>query len=453
MHRELSNTPKTLAHHLTGFTSQQVIIRKTNFPQGYPNGEWYIPVQTQVDRTKINKAVDQSDLDTLFEKDPRVIIYLHGGAMVLCSPKTHRDMLLRLSGKTGTIVLAVQYRKPPEHPFPIPVNDCYSIYKAILQFFTQAQLHVDGFGDEMSLENKHGTLPAVKEDSALPTTANDTTTTTESKENGTQTIDDKELEVDESEIPSIKKLNSRRPWRIYVAGDSAGGTLTASLCVKARANGLPLPHGLIYISPWVDLDEELDEDKPDSSIFRYKSVDFLPPASLPFYAAAYAADARKKDLSPINFDLSELPPSLVLFGEFEMLYDQQMRFVEKLKKCGVHVQYHVGIGMVHVYPLFAAVNVPEALQAFDSIVEFIKSIEDGTIKNKPTIDVSPTAEEVPSPVRQSSVTVNVNEDKVRRHLLWLWPEPEDGNRRTVFYHNNKTQWSNNLLRYMFQQIL
>ena len=38
-----------------------------------------------------------------------------------------------------------------------------------------------------------------------------------------------------------------------MCGESAGGGLIYALCLKLKALGLPLPCGLIGISPWTDL--------------------------------------------------------------------------------------------------------------------------------------------------------------------------------------------------------
>lgn len=62
----------------------------------------------------------------------RVVLYFHGGAFVLCSPETHRNMIMRIVDFTGATVLAVDYRKPPEHRWPTAGNDCVEAYKWLL---------------------------------------------------------------------------------------------------------------------------------------------------------------------------------------------------------------------------------------------------------------------------------------------------------------------------------
>jgi monoterpene epsilon-lactone hydrolase len=61
------------------------------------------------------------------------ILYLHGGAFVMGSPKTHRELAARLSAETGTGLLVLDYRLSPEHPFPAAIEDTISAYDWLLE--------------------------------------------------------------------------------------------------------------------------------------------------------------------------------------------------------------------------------------------------------------------------------------------------------------------------------
>src|SRR5688572_8321882 len=78
--------------------------------------------------------------------DPsRVIMYLHGGAYVIGSVKTHRDLAGRLSRASGGRVLNVDYRLAPEHPHPAAVDDATTAYRWLLaQGQAPAKLAVAG---------------------------------------------------------------------------------------------------------------------------------------------------------------------------------------------------------------------------------------------------------------------------------------------------------------------
>ncbi|MFX0002115.1 MAG: alpha/beta hydrolase [Candidatus Hermodarchaeota archaeon] len=64
--------------------------------------------------------------------DNKVILYFHGGGMVLMSPKTHRALTIQIAKLTKMKVLSVDYRLAPEHPFPAPLEDCVKAYKWLL---------------------------------------------------------------------------------------------------------------------------------------------------------------------------------------------------------------------------------------------------------------------------------------------------------------------------------
>jgi len=62
--------------------------------------------------------------------DPRdlpVIVFFHGGGWVLSSVDGHDPTARRLALLTGALVVSVDYRLAPEHPFPAPHDDCWSV--------------------------------------------------------------------------------------------------------------------------------------------------------------------------------------------------------------------------------------------------------------------------------------------------------------------------------------
>jgi acetyl esterase len=55
-----------------------------------------------------------------------VLLYLHGGGWVMCSVETHTDLCRSLCGRSGAIVVSVDYRLAPEHKFPVALDECYA---------------------------------------------------------------------------------------------------------------------------------------------------------------------------------------------------------------------------------------------------------------------------------------------------------------------------------------
>jgi acetyl esterase len=61
-----------------------------------------------------------------------VLLYLHGGGFVLGDLETHDAHARRLANRTGWAVLAVDYRRPPEHPFPAALEDSVAALDGLL---------------------------------------------------------------------------------------------------------------------------------------------------------------------------------------------------------------------------------------------------------------------------------------------------------------------------------
>ena len=78
-------------------------------------------------------------------------------------------------------------------------------------------------------------------------------------------------------------------------------------------------------------------------------------------------------MSPSSVSLEGLPPLLIEVGECECLRDQILAFIARAKAAGVEIEDHLAPGMVHVFPLFAAIaeaGTPPHL-AFDHLSSFL----------------------------------------------------------------------------------
>ncbi len=61
-----------------------------------------------------------------------VILYLHGGAFVIGSPLSHRDMVGAIADAAQARAFIADYRLAPETPFPGAVDDAVAAYKGLL---------------------------------------------------------------------------------------------------------------------------------------------------------------------------------------------------------------------------------------------------------------------------------------------------------------------------------
>lgn len=53
------------------------------------------------------------------------IYWIHGGGFLFGAPEQDEAQSLRWAREVGAVVVAVDYRLAPEHPYPAPLDDCY----------------------------------------------------------------------------------------------------------------------------------------------------------------------------------------------------------------------------------------------------------------------------------------------------------------------------------------
>jgi len=73
-----------------------------------------------------------------------ILLYLHGGAYVVGSFKTHRSLGANLAKVSGFSTFVVNYRLAPEDPFPAAVDDAIAVYKALKEEFPEASIAIAG---------------------------------------------------------------------------------------------------------------------------------------------------------------------------------------------------------------------------------------------------------------------------------------------------------------------
>ncbi|MDI3419083.1 alpha/beta hydrolase [Streptomyces luteolus] len=59
-------------------------------------------------------------------QDAPVVLFLHGGGFTLCDLDSHDGFCRAMADATGAVVVSVDYRRAPEHPFPAAPEDAYT---------------------------------------------------------------------------------------------------------------------------------------------------------------------------------------------------------------------------------------------------------------------------------------------------------------------------------------
>ncbi|KAH0846372.1 arylesterase/monooxygenase [Fonsecaea pedrosoi] len=71
------------------------------------------------------------------------VVYTHGGGYFCLSVPLYRKMIQSYVTQGGVPFFAVEYRSPPEYPFPTPIEDCYAALKWVHSPRGAAELGVD----------------------------------------------------------------------------------------------------------------------------------------------------------------------------------------------------------------------------------------------------------------------------------------------------------------------
>jgi acetyl esterase/lipase len=62
----------------------------------------------------------------------RVVLQVHGGGAAMGTATTYRELASRISRRWKARVAIADYRLAPEHPYPAPLDDCFTAYKWLL---------------------------------------------------------------------------------------------------------------------------------------------------------------------------------------------------------------------------------------------------------------------------------------------------------------------------------
>jgi len=229
-----------------------------------------------------------------------VLVYFHGGGFVLCDLDSHDSCCRRLANGVGAVVISVDYRLAPEHPFPAAVDDAWAATE-------WAAAHAADLGGD--------------------------------------------------------------PARLVIAGDSAGGNLTAVVAMMARDQDGPAIAYQVLIYPVVDQRRK----KSVTSSAQTKSG-VLTGSHMYWFTKQYLGDSGENAnvlASPIVGDLSGLPDGHVVTGALDPLCEEGEEYARMLNAGGAKVTAQRYAKGFHGF-FNLADHLPEAAKANDEVYVIIR---------------------------------------------------------------------------------
>lgn len=207
-----------------------------------------------------------------------VVVYLHGGGWVTGDVRSHTAACAALADALGCELVSVDYRLAPEHPFPAGLEDCLGVVRRVLE-----------------------------EEAGTP---------------------------------------------VVLMGDSAGGNLAAAVCAilrderrderrddqgdERRADtGAIAAQVLLYPVMWDDHDPATS---PFPSVAEHGTGLRLTTIEIEDYMRLYVPDAAARHdprVAPLRAeDFSDLPPTLVITAELDLLRDEGEEYAQRIAVAG-----------------------------------------------------------------------------------------------------------------------
>lgn len=241
------------------------------------------------------------------EKPTPVFYYIHGGGFVAGSPDVVEEMCKLVVKNTGCSSVSIDYRLAPENPYPAGLDDCYGVLEWIYNNAAE-------FGGD--------------------------------------------------------------PEKICISGDSAGGNLATVCAMKDRDAGTKMVKVQALLYPTVNMAGMDDAEQKDLSAYDihkdHEAV--LTPllgmmskmgGGMSLEGLLGVKDAKDPYLSPYRGDLKNMPPCIMIFGEYDFLRFEDEAYSRKLKDAGVEVKTIRYRGLSHGF----ADQVGVTPQAEDCLIE------------------------------------------------------------------------------------
>src|SRR5271166_1216559 len=225
---------------------------------------------------------------------PPVLLFFHGGGFVVGDLDTHDGTCRQHAVGASAVVVSVEYRLAPEHPYPAAVDDAWAATQWVAE--QGSELDADG-------------------------------------------------------------------GRLAVAGDSAGGTISAVIAQRARDNGGPPIRFQLLWYPSTMWDPSLPSftENADAAVLGRDAI----AAFSRWYAGEIDLSDPPPGMAPGRAEsLARLPAAYIAVAGHDPLRDDGIRYGELLAAAGVPVEVDNAETLVHGYVGYAGV-VPAATAGLD----------------------------------------------------------------------------------------
>jgi acetyl esterase/lipase len=167
---------------------------------------------------------------------------------------------------------------------------------------------------------------------------------------------------------------------IVVSGDSAGGYLAFMTTLAAIRTQLARPAGVATISPFTDADPARKlkhRNAGKCSMFTRRALSMFARYLGEVQVPAGRGGSSHRVVSPVDTDLSALPPVAIHVSSDELLLPDAELMAKRLKASGVRCDLHLWDGQIHDFPLAADI-LPEGRRAIRYIGDFVKEVTAGS---------------------------------------------------------------------------
>lgn len=142
-----------------------------------------------------------------------------------------------------------------------------------------------------------------------------------------------------------------KPEDITLAGDSAGGNLAISMTFEIMNQGLPKPHQVLTMSPWLNMENNgITIETNDATDFLITREGLQ--GNIDRYILG-ATEPTNPLANPLYQTYEGFPRLYICAGDIESLFDDSVRLNQLALDAGVDVTFSIGEGMQHVYPFLA----------------------------------------------------------------------------------------------------